>query len=73
MGDVESISQDTVMGIAAMAAFTGMKERKVHYLASGGQLPGAFRLGTSWGLLKSVYAAELRSRAMGVHAMAKGA
>ena len=61
--DVEGISRDTLIGCAAIAIFTGLDERKVHYLATKGQLPGAFQMGRSWALLKSVYATEIRARA----------
>ena len=60
---VDDIAKDTVIGCEAIGAYIGSDPRRVHYMASRGQLPGAFRLGRSWALLKSVYAAEIRARA----------
>ena len=63
MADIENISSDTVIGIANMSTFTGINARSLYHLCSTGQLPGSFRMGKNWALLKSVYVAEIRARA----------
>ena len=64
MSSVDDISSDTVFGIEAMSKFAGIPERKTYHLATSGKLPGAFRMGRTWAMLKSVYVDTLRERAL---------
>jgi hypothetical protein len=61
----ENLGDDIIRGMAAIAQFLGMPERKAFYLASHGSLPGVFKEGNSWVALKSEIVAAYRSKARG--------
>ena len=46
------LADDLLEGVAAIAAFTGMKPRRVFYLAEAGKLP-LFKIGNKWCARKS--------------------
>ena len=51
---MNAIDNDTLVGIALIAAFIKKSERQTYYLAETGQLP-MFKLGGKWHLRKSRY------------------
>jgi hypothetical protein len=50
---MESLSDDKIRGMKAIAHFVGEPERRCYYLAENGLLPGVFKQGAAWVGLKS--------------------
>jgi hypothetical protein len=46
------LSDDLMIGVEAIAEFTGQPERRVFHMLASGQLPG-FKLGSKWAARKS--------------------
>jgi hypothetical protein len=64
-GEALDPRDDLIVGMAAIAEFWGMPERKVRYLADQRRLPGAFQMegGREWFQSKSEGRAGIRARA----------
>ena len=43
-----NMADDLLQGIEAISRFTGIKPRRLYYLAESGLLPGVFKLGGRW-------------------------
>ncbi len=56
----ESISDDLMRGVEAIARFTGWTERQVYHAVSRGHLPGAFKVGNAWCARRSTILEGLR-------------
>jgi hypothetical protein len=48
----ESLASDLLEGVQKIARYTGLKPRRVFYLAEGGRLP-VFKIGNRWCARKS--------------------
>jgi hypothetical protein len=51
----QSMADDTLAGVVAIAAYIGKTERQTYHLLETCQLPAAFKLGDRWHLRKSAY------------------
>ncbi len=61
----ETIGDDLLEGVAAIATFIGLKPRRTQHLVDNGQLAGVFRMG------RRIYGLKSEIRA-GIEAKAKG-
>ncbi len=57
------LKDDLIVGAAKIAEFRGESERRTYHLLESGQLPGAFKMGGRWNLLKSTHMARLEQEA----------
>jgi hypothetical protein len=55
----DELSQDTLQGAAAIAAFLGKTERQTNHLLEKKQIP-AFKLGGRWHMRKTTFAAYVQ-------------
>lgn len=53
-----NVSSDTLVGVAAIAAFIGKTARQTTHLVENRRIP-AFKLGDRWHMRRSTYAAHL--------------
>jgi hypothetical protein len=50
---VQTLGDDLLSGIDAIAAFLGADERATYHLVKSGLLPGVFKIGRKWCALRS--------------------
>jgi hypothetical protein len=53
MSNSDNLAGDLLNGMASIAHFVGMDERRCYFLATRGMLPGVFKQGGQWIGLKS--------------------